>query len=98
MIRARGEHSDGREFVVLGLTEKNLELLRAGKPIVVKPEDFERGPAWPEILSMYGQTEVAIVEELGLLGVIGEDVVVHRERNMGDEKDHRPRAREAVDG
>lgn len=33
MIKARGTGSNGREFVLLGLSHKNLDRLREGRPI-----------------------------------------------------------------
>lgn len=90
MIRARGEHPDGREFVVLGLSDKNLELLREGKPILVTPESVGRGPAWPEIMIMWGRTETELARQLAEVGALDEDTVIHGMPDMGGAKDHQP--------
>ena len=66
MIKARGRHASGIPMIILGLTEKNLELLKAGKPI-----SFHGGELGLDcqVLIMYGADEQAIAKELGIVGV-----------------------------
>lgn len=53
------------DALIIGLTERNLELLRLGRPIYFPASQFQR----PEldkfrIVIMYGKTEQAIIAEL----------------------------------
>jgi hypothetical protein len=59
VIKARGETSDGRPVLVLGLSFANLDMLRAGKPI-----KFDGTPyGYPgTILIFAGATERAMAE------------------------------------
>lgn len=55
MVKALGENGE----IILGLSSKNLELLRQGKPILV--DDAKIGP---KIIILWGETEDKIVEKL----------------------------------
>lgn len=65
MIKARGRHVSGIPMVIFGLTDRNLELLKAGKPI-----SFHGGELGLEcqVLIMYGPDEPTIAKELGIVG------------------------------
>jgi hypothetical protein len=63
MIRARGHHPNGREFILFGLSHENLDRLRDGSPIA-----FDGTPYGVpmEIVIVAGETEKEIAE--GLIG------------------------------
>lgn len=67
MIKARGTHRDGQPVVILGLTDQNLERMRAGQPIA-----FHGGADLGlecHVMIMWGPSEPAIARELGIYGV-----------------------------
>ena len=41
MLRAESKYKDGRKLIILGLSFKNLELLKEGKPILSDIKDQE---------------------------------------------------------
>lgn len=75
-FRARGtmDVATGKDKKVigLGLSAKNVELLKEGKPIVVKGEEI--GLPRVEIFIFYGETEESMKEDLK--GFIGPETVV----------------------
>lgn len=67
MIKFRSTKPDGSQLIGLGLSDGNIEKLKAGQPIVF---DFgELGIEGFEGLIMYGKTEEDIITELDLHGV-----------------------------
>lgn len=61
MIKARSIGKDGDDLIIFGLSARNVELLKAGKPISIRMEELGlRGT----VLIMYGETEQDIAAEL----------------------------------
>lgn len=60
-----GKSHDGS--LVIGLSERNIELLREGHPIV------KELPEMPALLIVYGQTEAEILSLLTEHGLVGND-------------------------
>lgn len=73
MIRATAERN-GVPVIILGLSARNVELLKEDKPILTKMAVGD-GPAF-EVLIMYGQTEQAIIDALRESGVSIPEVAV----------------------
>jgi len=61
MIKASLKTDRGRPVVLLGLSERNLELLRKGKPILVDLLPFGMDG---QVILTYGKTEDDITREL----------------------------------
>jgi len=61
MIKASLKTDKGRPVVLLGLSERNLELLRKGKPILVDLLPFGMDG---QVILTYGKTEDDITREL----------------------------------
>jgi hypothetical protein len=57
---------NGRTLMGLGLARRNIELLMAGKPILV---DGEKLNLPFDVMILYGETEMTIVDELKAVGV-----------------------------
>ena len=68
MIKATGQTDDGRPFLMLGLSFRNLALLQQGKPILVRGEEVGM-PC--DVMLMAGETEGAIAAQLREAGVQG---------------------------
>lgn len=67
MIRACGQNSDdGRQFLIIGLSRRNCELLLKGAPI---PFDASAWGVDAHIFIMAGETEETITEDLRKAGV-----------------------------
>ncbi len=65
MIVARGNRPDGRQYLVLGLSEGNLEHLRADQPIQVNKAGLEQcGFPELEVVIVYGATELELAKRL----------------------------------
>lgn len=64
MIKFVADNKDGRRKILgLGLTAKNVEALKAGRPIHIHSEEL--GLPWnADIVLFYGETEQALTEEL----------------------------------
>lgn len=77
MIKARAQTQDGRHLIVLGLSEGNLERLRAGQPIYIdlRQMNFQKGDEIGHIAIHYGKTEADLVKAMRPL--IDKDTVVH---------------------
>lgn len=76
MIRATTTLPDGRVLIILGLSDRNLEMLMAKKSAVfdLKPLAGVEG----EIIIMHGATEQAMYDELKNLGVLdAEKTILH---------------------
>ncbi len=69
MVGGRGRTNDGKTFLVLGLSEGNLERLRDGRPMHLthKPHPFI--PEDLMILIFSGQTEEAMAAQLHDAGI-----------------------------
>lgn len=69
MIKTRGQTADGRHFIIFGLSRLNVEKLLEGMPIKVDlQEPPPKGldlPGGAVVLIVGGETEAAIVAELG---------------------------------
>lgn len=61
MIKAASKMKDGRNLVILGLSEENIKRLKENKPIYVELEPW--GGTGSALL-LYGQTEEDITREL----------------------------------
>lgn len=77
MFQFKATDAGGHPIVGLGLSEANVELLRAGRPILVD--------LWPRFgLAMklcicWGQTEQHLYDQFKQGGLIGPDTVEHRD-------------------
>lgn len=76
MIKASATLPDGRKLVLLGLSSRNLELLRERKPAMINLDEL--GGA-NEVVIMWGETEQAIYDEMKGANVIGAETEI---RNM----------------
>jgi hypothetical protein len=72
-FRAKGDNGD---IYGLGLSAKNVELLKQGKPIVIDMTDI--GVPGRTIMLFYGETEQDIVKELKGYGLIPESADVSK--------------------
>jgi hypothetical protein len=63
VIKARLTTEDGRGVLILGLSEGNIQQLKAGKPIMFDASAFGVDG---EVYIMYGKTELDICNELKL--------------------------------
>jgi hypothetical protein len=61
MIKANATMKDGRNLVILGLSEGNIQKLKLGKPIQVDLEPFGGTGA---VVILYGSTEADITRDL----------------------------------
>jgi hypothetical protein len=64
MIKFKGASKDGRALLGVGLSEKNIEMLKLGRHIYFFGE--EAGFPGMDIFIMYGQTEDDIAKELAI--------------------------------
>lgn len=64
MIKMGGK-GNGRDMILLGLSEGNLMRLREKKPIVIHGEEIGWGKR--DIIICWGETEDALAKELGSL-------------------------------
>jgi hypothetical protein len=62
MIKARCRAGDGTTVIVLGLSERNLTLLREGRPLVFEMSELGIGPG--HMVIVWGETEKDIEAEL----------------------------------
>ena len=79
MIKARITTGDGKAVYLLGLSDKNLEKLREGRPISLHLEDMGGNG---QLVLMWGRTEADIARELS--DMIGPETVVSGLDKMGD--------------
>jgi len=69
--------SEGKPFLLMGLTAENMRRLQKGQPIRVRLEDF--GVAMTgEMMIFFGETEDAIETDFRRMGLIGPDTKVIR--------------------
>jgi len=57
------------DYVILGLSDGNLNLLRAGKPIMFNLSEVGLGQG--KLIIMWGRTELEIVEQLNIKAQVG---------------------------
>lgn len=60
MIKIKAKTKEGKDFIILGLSELNVLKLKEGKPIHITDERFFDG----EIAIVYGKTEERIAADL----------------------------------
>ena len=85
MIKAMAKMADGRYLVVMGISERNVEHLREGKPIYFDPAALKipAGATIGGITLFYGADEPALMREIRtLMGPQTEAIAVPR----GDER------------
>ena len=75
MIRFRATTGDGRTIIGLGLSDRNIELLRKDKVIEIKGETVDLQGL--EIMIFWGRTEYEMTEALARH--IGPDTVLNRD-------------------
>ena len=61
MVKVSGKGKTGRDFYLFGLSARNVELLKQGKPIRIALEPLG---GTGDVLLMYGENEAAIADEL----------------------------------
>lgn len=61
MIKAAATRSTGRKVFLLGLSSRNLENLKAGKPMRIHLEEIG---GTGEVIILWGETEAAIARDL----------------------------------
>lgn len=77
MIKATARGADGRQLVVLGITDKNIEKMREGLPIHVLGEEV--GVPGCTLYIITGKDEAALTKTLGpLIHPTETHVVDHR--------------------
>jgi hypothetical protein len=75
MIKFKAGIGSGRELVGFGLTEKNVEQMKLGRPIHVM--GVEMGIPY-DVMIFYGETERAMYEDIKKAGLIDpERTVIH---------------------
>ena len=77
MIKFTGSGADGRVFLGLGLSHKNLERLKAGRPIRVKLSEVGLPGPPHEVLIFAGENEEVMGAQLYAHGAIGPTTVIH---------------------
>jgi len=78
MLKAKS--NDGH--VLIGLSYKNLELLRAGRPIVIDTAEMYLDRIPPQIFIFAASTEEQMMRDLERAGMVDADAKVH---TMGDD-------------
>lgn len=63
MLRGKGTMKDGKPLIVLGLSYKNLEKMKAGEPMSF---DLDELGINAHCLIVVGETEEAMAEDFGL--------------------------------
>lgn len=74
MIKFRAS-GDGREVVGLGLTARNIELLKQGKPILVKLSALGIETNI-EITIIYGEDEKSLYRDLRKAGLVSDETQI----------------------
>ena len=78
MIKFGSENKEGKKLLGLGVSEGNVQLLKKGKPILVKSEALKQLTGWDgEIMLFYGETEEKMREMLKEF--IGDSTIVRDE-------------------
>lgn len=74
MIRATATTKSGRKLVLLGLEAKNIELLKEGKPMFIRGDEYGLDLDF-DVTIIYGDTAEDIIRLLKDAGVTGLDNV-----------------------
>lgn len=82
MIIARGSTSEGKDLLLLGLSNENLRGLVSGKPIKLNAETHPGMPEGLTIGIIYGQTEREMYNELRKIGFIGPETKVKEDPRL----------------
>ena len=65
--------ADGRPLIVIGLSSKNLDMLRARRPCLINMDELGgKG----EVAIMWGETEQAIWDEMKQAGMVSDQTEV----------------------
>ncbi len=86
MILGRGDSEDGRQVLLIGLTDENVKALTAGKPIRMQQETH--GPGVPDgwiVLIAHAKDDQTLANAL-LATEAGKNAEVHHEPKLGDYK------------
>ena len=79
MIKAKGAFADGTKFMLFGLSEGNIKLLKEGKPILVDLAEIGL-PHMGKVFIVYGETEEAITKQFKEAGLLSLDDMVDKSR------------------
>lgn len=84
MIVARGESKDDEQFLLLGLTHKNIDRLLSGQPILVQRRTHGEGVPDGWIISLVaGKNEEDIASQLKKGGLITDMTSIFRDPKLG---------------
>lgn len=74
MIKGHMRTASGRDIILLGISENNVEILKAGNPLVIMRQDL---PPYllQDIIIIFGETEQAIVDQLRAQGYITDETI-----------------------
>lgn len=81
MIRASAKGRDGKPLLILGLTDQNIERLKAGQPVHVAAGSVEDG-VQVSVVILHGPTEHHLMNTLR--GFIGLDTRMRLDPRLGD--------------
>ena len=77
MIKFKAGRKGGRDLVGFGLTETNIDELKAGHPIYIMADEM----ALPfDVTIFYGKNEAEMAKKMMEAGLIGEDTIIHDSR------------------
>lgn len=83
MIIARASDAGKGEFLILGLSRKNLDRLTDGQPIRMTPQTHGDGvPAGWTINILFGETEGQIVKDLQEAGLLSQGTKIHADPRL----------------
>ena len=78
MIAFTMKSKDGDNILGIGLTDKNIENLKEGKPILKEISSYVEGDL-DKIIFLYGKTEFSLMSELKKAGILSNKTKVHSE-------------------
>ena len=78
MIAFSMKSSDGKTILGLGITSKNIENLKEGKPILKEVDSYVDNKI-DKIFMMYGETEFKIMGDLKKAGLLNKNTRIHSE-------------------
>lgn len=85
MIVGRGTSDDGKQVILLGLSDDNVQRLTDGKPILVTRETHGAGvPEGWIITIVHGKTEQSLAAQL--VKGVAKNAKIHHEPKLGDAK------------
>lgn len=78
MIIANGENKKtGDKVIILGMSNENLRQMVSGNPILLRRETHGEGiPEGWEIAIMFGKTEMEIMAQFRIAGVVGKETKI----------------------